>query len=579
MSFQVGNTLSLCYKQLKHGDYTISPFQAFKLWEFRTDHEIPLQNYSDLKMQTYRVLYPENHKYFGNIATISSSNYERVFTTQSLDPKVLWYYLDHNFYTDYFIDKIPVEATDDNTITYLAESSSLMIIPLNMFGEGIRGTSFRVTNYNSVSSSYTYTLVDDSFGNLRDTAFDDTKFPSINNLLLYTGFNEKYREYNFVNKRTNYVMDSSPSHDYIKIVNNDLINYAPGIPTTDTSESTGVCALMEGGYFEVKNYNRFNFHKNKNFAFSFWIKIPNQQYNPTSSYNSLFNKNTMRRVDTLNESTLDYIAGSFLRKSNQYPFDIFLHNNSSPDIHKISFQQSSGIEIAEVKSSTLTPNTWYHVVCQKSGSNFQIWLNGVLDSSIQKTMEFTVQNENNFYISGNGLDNHNFSGSLDEIRIYSNALTQDQIEHLANNDYNSGYAYGTSRVGNIFYKNGIVTVSDPRPKYKNALLGQNGNFDYNGTSDGFIGSFRGSATFYQYEIICKIKKNEFNYTMNPSVRRDKDINTVFMDDYVTGSAFTPYITTIGLYSRENDLVAVAKLANAIKKRDDVDMNVIVRFDM
>ena len=101
MSFQVGNSLSLCYKQLKYGDYTISPFQAFKLWEFRTDHEITLQNYSDLKMQTYRVLYPENHKYFGNIATISSSNYERVFTTQSLDPKVLWYYLDHNFYTDY----------------------------------------------------------------------------------------------------------------------------------------------------------------------------------------------------------------------------------------------------------------------------------------------------------------------------------------------------------------------------------------------------------------------------------------------------------------------------------------------
>ena len=70
-----------------------------------------------------------------------------------------------------------------------------------MFGEGIKTNTFTLTNYNSVSASYTYTLLDDSFGNLRDTAFDETKFVSNNNLLLYTGFNEKYREYNFKNKR------------------------------------------------------------------------------------------------------------------------------------------------------------------------------------------------------------------------------------------------------------------------------------------------------------------------------------------------------------------------------------------
>ncbi len=577
MSFQVGNNISLCYKQLKHGEYTISPFEAYKLWEFRTDYAFPFQNHSDLNIKIYRVLYPEDHKYFGNIATISSSNYHRVFTTQSLDPKVLWYYLDHNFYTDYFIEKIPVETTGDDTITYLAETSSLMILPLTMFGEGIRQKSFTITNKSSVSSSYT--LTDDGFGNLRDNAFDETKFVENKHLLLYTGFNEKYREYNFVNKRTDYVIDNSPSKDHIKIINKDLVDYTAGIPTTDTLQSTGVCALLQGGYFSVKNSNRFNFNKNQDFAFSFWIKIPDSQYNPTSSYNSLFNKNTMRRVDIFNENSFNYEAGSFLRKSSQYPFDIFLHNNTSPSTHKISFMQSSGIETVEVLSSTLNAHTWYHVVCQKTGSNYQIWLNGNLNGNSQKNFDYTVQNDNNFYISGNGLDNHQFSGSLDEIRIYSKALSQDQIQHLADNSLDTGYAYGTSRVGNVFYKNGIVTVSDPRPKYANTFLGQTGNFDYNGIADGFEGSFRGTTTFYQYEVICKIKKNEFNYTMNPSIRRDKDINSVFMDDYVTGSAFSPYITTIGLYSRENDLVAVAKLANAIKKRDDVDMNVIVRFDM
>jgi len=52
-----------------------------------------------------------------------------------------------------------------------------------------------------------------------------------------------------------------------------------------------------------------------------------------------------------------------------------------------------------------------------------------------------------------------------------------------------------------------------------------------------------------------------------------------LDTYVSNPYFNPYITTIGLYNKDKELVAVAKLANPLEKRDDVDMNVIVRFDM
>jgi hypothetical protein len=52
-----------------------------------------------------------------------------------------------------------------------------------------------------------------------------------------------------------------------------------------------------------------------------------------------------------------------------------------------------------------------------------------------------------------------------------------------------------------------------------------------------------------------------------------------LEDYVTSSYFNPYMTTIGLYNDDRELLAVAKLANPLEKRDDVDMNVIVRFDM
>ena len=47
--------------------------------------------------------------------------------------------------------------------------------------------------------------------------------------------------------------------------------------------------------------------------------------------------------------------------------------------------------------------------------------------------------------------------------------------------------------------------------------------------------------------------------------------------FVSSSAH-PYVTTIGLYNKDYQLLAVGKLAQPIQKRDDVDMNFIVRWD-
>jgi hypothetical protein len=46
----------------------------------------------------------------------------------------------------------------------------------------------------------------------------------------------------------------------------------------------------------------------------------------------------------------------------------------------------------------------------------------------------------------------------------------------------------------------------------------------------------------------------------------------------TGSYLAPFITTIGLYDDNCDLVAVAKLPQPIKSYPDLPVNFIVRFD-
>lgn len=46
----------------------------------------------------------------------------------------------------------------------------------------------------------------------------------------------------------------------------------------------------------------------------------------------------------------------------------------------------------------------------------------------------------------------------------------------------------------------------------------------------------------------------------------------------TGSYLAPYITTIGLYDENMDMVAVAKLAKPVKSMPDLPVNFLVRFD-
>lgn len=575
MSFQKGNNLSFTHKRLKAGDFTIRPFEVNKVWKFSS--YMPEVEYLDnYGIKVYRAFYPENHKYFGNVANISSSLYERIFTTQSLDPKILWYYLDHNYYTEYKSEKQPSFITTDDQITYLAESASIFMIPVGVFGEGIKKGSVSLSNY---GSPYEYNLIDDNVGNLRDAIFDENKFVNVGNCLLYVGFNEKYREYNIKNNKLDYVLDMSSRRNTVSLYNTKKMNYVPGIPTSDTLENTGVAAYFSGSHLRVDSNVNFNFNKIQDFAFSFWINPKSNQPNGINGKNYLFNKNLIKKVYTVNDTTLVHNFEETEKESKQYPFDISYNNSYSDNPGKLSFRQSSTFQTVEVLSSALSSNTWHHVVCQKTGSVYQIWLNGSLNAEITNSMDMDVGNDNIFFIGGSPNTASLFHGTLDEIRIYNTAISSDKIPYLYQNTLDAGYAYQTSRVGNVFYGTGFFVISDPRPKYANAFLGQSGSFDYNGITNGFRGQFRSTVTFYEYEIICKIRRGEFNFTQNPSIRIDRAAFSNDLENYVTSSYFNPYITTVGLYDDDSNLLAVAKLANPLEKRDDVDMNVIIRFDM
>jgi hypothetical protein len=188
----------------------------------------------------------------------------------------------------------------------------------------------------------------------------------------------------------------------------------------------------------------------------------------------------------------------------------------------------------------------------------------------------------------------------------------------ATDDGNSNLIDSASNIkGNVFYDRGLVVLTEDVA-------------DGSGLSS-FDVSYRSTMTIYENEIFLSVNENEFNVSQNPtaiyevggkkitaSITKPKTrlidgelVSQSFyqpgaryirsgkypyvssydgsskgsFDDYEvsgstdqTGSYLTPFITTIGLYDNEMNMVAVAKLPQPIKSLPDYPVNFIVRFD-
>ena len=177
------------------------------------------------------------------------------------------------------------------------------------------------------------------------------------------------------------------------------------------------------------------------------------------------------------------------------------------------------------------------------------------------------------------------------------------------------------QIGNVFYADGLIMFTTNNIDVTEYDL-----------------EYRSTKTIHELEVLCQAGDCEFNYSQNPSAidvtvsgsytflptptgpprggkRRNwdskpiriKQITTIdrtaeyygsvtssetgdyvtgSWDDYYTyaltdptGSYLTTFVSTIGLYDDNNNLVAVAKLPKPIKKYPDMAVNFIVRIDL
>jgi hypothetical protein len=87
-------------------------------------------------------------------------------------------------------------------------------------------------------------------------------------------------------------------------------------------------------------------------------------------------------------------------------------------------------------------------------------------------------------------------------------------------------------------------------------------------------SFNNTTELNSTIYFCRVRHDEFNYSSNPTYLTGSKIRvkTNATDDPVS------YISTIGLYSSANELMAVAKLSEPLKKTPSQEFTLRVRLD-
>ena len=129
-------------------------------------------------------------------------------------------------------------------------------------------------------------------------------------------------------------------------------------------------------------------------------------------------------------------------------------------------------------------------------------------------------------------------------------------------------------VGDINYRHGTVVLTDID------LV------NWFNVSSSYTASWEATQPILTYNAYCKVKSSEFLFTQNPTACQPESVLSGSLSysgglpkDNITGSEFSPYITTVGLYNDAHELIAVAKLGQPIPKSKTNDMAFVVKFDI
>jgi len=452
------------------------------------------------------------------------------------------FFVKHYYYSDYNqLFKIKTNYSKQNNFV-LQESSRLFAIPNKSYGSKILENSITIVD----NSSTSLTITDDGNGNLIDTSIATTNFVSSDNLLMWFSFNDLYVYKRFPNKPIIYLRDNTKYLNKIYLVNGQCSTGMSGSGYKyDLSGVSYACAQLPS-----------QLNLNSAFTIAARIKIPTSQSVIGSDKNTIFS--------------------TYVSYESQYPIQLQIYNQTSSNKGKLLLSRSGVKDSSPLKPITLTSSTaindnnYHHIGIVNSTGSIALYIDGILNATTSDYTGYynTLNSFNTLCLGATATSptsintSSYFSGSFDDFRIYSEAVN---VANL------NSYPIDTNIIGSVFYEHGMIVLNNLSGSYSNLLKGSG--------ATGFSATYKSVSPITEHEILVKKGVNEFNTTMNPSLRQN---GTLVLQSNLTSSftsSFSPYITGIGLYNDKNELMAMAKIRTPIKSLNDTDILFKIKFDI
>lgn len=354
--------------------------------------------------------------------------------------------------------------------------------------------------------------------------------------------------------------------------------------TIENSEIPVISASLESGLFDTGSSNQQESLYTSPLYSSVKAKYYRQEGNIVTTYGAFENLAMLERERNL--SSTAYIIdipqiqyGEGIKKGS-----VRLTNNASDVTYRDNQYGQIAANVPLYTLRTLDFDTEEIVIEDVDGERF----------------EGTITN----YDSASGDATLTFGSDTDLVNIVRIDLVGEEIQFREPLDFD-GLDINEQTYGNIFYSDGLFVLNTALTNYTLR--------------------YKSTQTIFETEILVTSNAGEFNYSQNPSAievtvsgsynfeetaipgiqrartRKIKHYSDIkrkesfvgsysssisgSWDDYSnkqlsdpTGSFITTYITTIGLYDNDGDMVAIAKLPTPIKNLPDYDLNFIVRFD-
>jgi hypothetical protein len=172
--------------------------------------------------------------------------------------------------------------------------------------------------------------------------------------------------------------------------------------------------INEGAYFygsSILYSDGFGVDVNSNFSLSFWIKSVGTNYNDSQ-----------------------HIVGA--------PFTNGLFCGGISDNNGLRLALYNGSVIG-LEAPNLSLDTWYHAVMVRSGDVLSAYLNG----TSLGTADLSGQNYANdpiFFLGGGEYSEYFFEGNIDEVGIWTRAITPLEVASLYNDGSGNSYPFGSS---------------------------------------------------------------------------------------------------------------------------------------